>query len=128
MSKIRYFLDNKLAIATIMKSDLDIANAKQEETEGFIDFIMGIDTVEVGICILEVGKNKYKISFRSKEADVNAVASTFGGGGHVLASGSWVLVRRVSRSSFCARALWLPADWQVLSMPFLRRMTKATAV
>ena len=87
MSKIRYFLDNKLAIATVMKSDLDSANAKQEETEGFIDFIMGIDTVEVGICILEVGKNKYKISFRSKGTDVNAVAGTFGGGGHVLASG-----------------------------------------
>lgn len=87
MSKIRYFLDNKLAIATVMKSDIEYAKAKQDETEGFIDFLMGIDTVEVGICILEVGKNKYKISFRSKGTDVNAVAGTFGGGGHVLASG-----------------------------------------
>ena len=32
-------------------------------------------------------KIKLKISFRSKSADVNAVAGSFGGGGHVLASG-----------------------------------------
>ena len=87
MSKIRYFLDNKLAVATVRQIDIESANARQDETEGFIDFLMGIDTVEVGICILEVGKNKYKISFRSKGTDVNAVAGTFGGGGHVLASG-----------------------------------------
>ena len=87
MSKIRYFLDSKLAIATIMKKDIELAGAKQDETEGFIDFLMGIDTVEVGICILEVCQNKFKISFRSKGTDVNAVAGTFGGGGHVLASG-----------------------------------------
>ena len=87
MSKIRYFLDDKLTIATIMQKDIELAGAKQDETEGFIDFLMGIDTVEVGICILEVGQNKFKISFRSKGTDVNAVAGTFGGGGHVLASG-----------------------------------------
>lgn len=87
MSKLRYFLDDKLVIATVMQNDIAISGAKQDETEGFIDFLMGIDTVEVGICILEVGQNKFKISFRSKGADVNAVASSFGGGGHVLASG-----------------------------------------
>ena len=36
---------------------------------------------------METGKNKFKVSFRSKGADVNAVAGTFGGGGHILASG-----------------------------------------
>ena len=36
---------------------------------------------------MEVKKNQYKVSLRSREADVNAVASQFGGGGHVLASG-----------------------------------------
>ena len=62
--------------------------AKQDETEGFIDFIMGISTVQVGVCLMETENNKYKISFRSKGADVNAVAGEFGGGGHTLASGA----------------------------------------
>ncbi len=87
MSKIRYFLDDRLAVGSILEKDLLNSGAKKDETEGFIDFIMGIDTVEVGVCILEMGKDKYKISFRSKGTDVNEVASTFGGGGHVLASG-----------------------------------------
>ncbi len=87
MSKIRYMLLDRFAIATIRLEDLEFAGAKQDETEGFIDFVMGIDGVEVGACVMEIAKNKYKISFRSKGADVNSVASVFGGGGHTLASG-----------------------------------------
>ena len=87
MSKIRYFLDDRLAVASVFEKDIISSGARPDETEGFIDFIMGIDTVEVGACILEIGKDKYKISFRSKGTNVNEVASTFGGGGHMLASG-----------------------------------------
>ena len=56
-------------------------------TEGFVDYPLTIDGVEVSIALLEMKKGQYKASLRSKRADVNAVASTFGGGGHVLASG-----------------------------------------
>ena len=87
MSKLRYFMDDKIAICSVFLSDLASTGAKADETEGFIDFVMGIDTVEVGACVMQIAENKYKISLRSKKADVNAVASSFGGGGHVLASG-----------------------------------------
>lgn len=87
MSRIRYFKNDKIAVATVRQSDFKETNAEKSETEGFIDFVMGIEGVEIGICIMEIEKNKYKISLRSKKADVNKVASTFGGGGHVLASG-----------------------------------------
>ncbi len=87
MSKIRYFHDDRFAVATVTLSDIEKSGAKPDETEGFIDFVMGIDCIEVGACVMEIGVNKYKISFRSKGANVNAVASAFGGGGHILASG-----------------------------------------
>lgn len=87
MSKLRYFENDRFAVATVFKEDLEKAQATASETEGFIDFIMGIDCVEVGACIMEISKNKFKVSLRSKTADVSAVASSFGGGGHVLASG-----------------------------------------
>ena len=87
MQKIRYFHDGRFAIATVSLFDLENCSAKPDETEGFIDFVMGITGVEVGACILQIQENKFKISFRSKSANVNAVASDFGGGGHVLASG-----------------------------------------
>lgn len=86
MSKIRYLLDDRLGIIVVTKDKLEQTGAKAEETEGFVDFVMGIDTVEVGVCIMEI-KNAYKASFRSKKANVNEVASKFGGGGHILASG-----------------------------------------
>ena len=47
MSKIRYFLDDKFAVATIRLNDLIETQARPEETEGFIDFVMGISSVEV---------------------------------------------------------------------------------
>jgi phosphoesterase RecJ-like protein len=87
MSKIRYFYNDRFALATVTKKDLELCDAKADETEGFIDFVMGIIGVEVGACVLEIGENKYKISLRSKDTNVNAVASSFGGGGHILASG-----------------------------------------
>ena len=87
MQRIRYFLDGKFAVATVRLADFEISKARQDETEGFIDFVMGVEGVEVGACVMETAKDKYKISFRSKSADVNGVASMFGGGGHTLASG-----------------------------------------
>ncbi len=87
MSKIRYYHEERFALITITQDLLVETGAKPDETEGFIDFIMGIDSVEVGASLMEIAKNKYKVSLRSKSADVNAVAGAFGGGGHISASG-----------------------------------------
>ncbi len=86
-SKIKFYLDNKFGVVSIFRKDIEECGARVEDTEGIIDFVMGIICVQVGASILELGENKYKISFRSKGPDVNAVAGTFGGGGHILASG-----------------------------------------
>lgn len=87
MEKIRYFADGRIAVISIMQEALKKSGAKIEDTEGFIDFIMGIKGVEIGISVLEIDKEVFKISLRSICADVNAVAQNFGGGGHVLSSG-----------------------------------------
>ena len=87
MTDIRYFNGGRIAVASVLLKDFKQTGAKQEETEGFIDFVMGVDGVEVGACVMETDSNKFKISLRSKGADVNAIAAVFGGGGHRLASG-----------------------------------------
>ncbi len=90
-SSLRFFLDDRLAIITVTKRDLESVGATSDMTEGFIDFPLSIEGVEVAASILESKNNAYKISFRSKgKIDVNEVASTFGGGGHVLASGCMI--------------------------------------
>lgn len=87
MSRIRYFHGGRCAVASVHLSDFEKTGALQEETEGLIDFVMSVDGVEIGACVMETEKDKFKISLRSKVADVNAVAAIFGGGGHKLASG-----------------------------------------
>lgn len=61
-----------------------------ESTEGFIDFVRVIDTVEVAVMIKEAQPKKCKVSLRSKGLDVGSVAMQFGGGGHYRAAGCTV--------------------------------------
>lgn len=88
MNNIRFALEDKFAYILISERDMTELNADKSLTEGFVDFPLSIDGVEVSASILENKKGQYKISLRSKgKVNVSAVAATFGGGGHVLASG-----------------------------------------
>lgn len=88
MSAIRYFEEGKIAVVSVTRKMLAETGASPDMTEGFIDFPLSVVGVEVAVCLLETGDERFKISLRSSgRADVNAVAATFGGGGHILASG-----------------------------------------
>ena len=88
MSRIRYFLGEKLAVISISLETMKQFGADNGMTVGFVDFPLSVDTVEVSASVMEVRKGQYKISLRSKiYADVNKIAGTFGGGGHVRAAG-----------------------------------------
>ncbi|MDE7082301.1 MAG: bifunctional oligoribonuclease/PAP phosphatase NrnA [Clostridia bacterium] len=88
MSKMRFELDDKLAIIVIPNAELQKAGSDTGLTEGFVDFPLTVDGVEVAASLMEYKPNLYKISLRSKgKVNVNEVAVGFGGGGHVLASG-----------------------------------------
>ncbi len=89
ISKMSYYLEDQMVVLVVNKSDLEECNASESMTEGFIDFPMSVRGVEVAISLLEVDDKKYKISFRSKgKVNVNEIASLYGGGGHILASGA----------------------------------------
>ena len=88
MSKMRYFFDDRFALITITQDVMKKCGADNGMTEGFVDFPLSVDTVEIAASIMEVDYKKYKISLRSKNyADVNKLAGTFGGGGHIRAAG-----------------------------------------
>lgn len=91
MAKIRYFHENSIALICVSRDMLRESGASSDMTEGFIDFPLSVDGVEVAACLLETKPHSYKISLRSKgKADVNKIASVYGGGGHVLASGCMI--------------------------------------
>lgn len=88
ISGMRFFSDGKIAIINVTRKDVSDFNATQDMTEGFIDYPLSVNGVEVAVSIMENKDNCYKVSLRSKgRVNVNEVASAFGGGGHILASG-----------------------------------------
>lgn len=88
MGKIRYFHEDRLAVIVITLEAMERCGADNGMTEGFVDFPLNVDSVEVAVSIMEVKKGNYKISLRSKTyVDVNKVAGVYGGGGHIRASG-----------------------------------------
>ncbi len=87
LSSMRFCLDDRLVFLTVTQKDFAETGTDKSHTEGFVDFPLSIDGVEVSVALMEVKKGQYKVSLRSKRADVNAVASEYGGGGHILASG-----------------------------------------
>ena len=87
LASMRFCLEDRLAFLTVTQADFAATDTDKSLTEGFVDYPLTIDGVEVSVAVMEVKRGQYKISLRSKRADVNAVASSFGGGGHVLASG-----------------------------------------
>lgn len=73
---------------TVTQETLENVGAKDEHTEGLVNYARSIRGVEVAIFFREIEKSNYKISFRSKDVvDVNKLARQFGGGGHQRASG-----------------------------------------
>lgn len=91
MSKMRFYLDGAFAIIVISASDLKSSGADKSQTEGFVDFPLSVDGVEVAASVMEFKENQYKVSLRSKgKVNVSELAATFGGGGHVLASGCMI--------------------------------------
>jgi len=88
MSGMRFYHDDRFAVIVVTKKNMEECGADNGMTEGFVDFPLNVDTVEVAASILEVKKGQYKISLRSKTyADVNKLAGVYGGGGHVRAAG-----------------------------------------
>ncbi len=88
LSKVKYYHDDRLAIMTISKKDLDEFSVDEDLTVGLVDYLSKISSVEVGVSILESKANFYRISFRSRKVNVSDIASVFGGGGHKNASGA----------------------------------------
>ena len=89
LHQIHYELDGELAWFIVDNTMMEQCKADKTDVEGFSNFVRAINGVEVALMIMESGKNKCKMNFRSKgKYIVNDIANTLGGGGHPFASGA----------------------------------------
>ena len=88
LNSLQLIADNRIGYMFITQNDFIEFEALESDTENFVNFILSIEGVELGMLFIEL-KNGFKVSFRSKKKfPVNKLAGIFGGGGHVNASGA----------------------------------------
>jgi phosphoesterase RecJ-like protein len=80
--------NGRLAWVVLTRDLMASFNASEEHTEGIVNELLSIDTVEIAVVIREGISGRYKASLRSRGGhDVAQVAQSFGGGGHKNAAG-----------------------------------------
>lgn len=81
-------LRNKIAYTYVTKEDMESCGASPKNLDAIVGYLLNTEGAEVSVFAGERENNIVKLSFRSKNIDVNAVASLYGGGGHILAAGA----------------------------------------
>ncbi len=88
LNSLKIFCDGKVAGMFLDLASMQKLNSTGgDSTEGFIDLIRVIDTVDVAFLISEKAPNFCRVSMRSKGVDVSKIAAKLGGGGHIRAAG-----------------------------------------
>ena len=88
LGKAQFFEGNRIGILTFMKEDFDATGTSSANTSNLVNEIVNIAGVDIAVSVTEIRKNAYKISVRTQgNVDANAIAATFGGGGHKNAAG-----------------------------------------
>ncbi len=100
LKTLEFDCQDKIAYLTITRKIMEKAGAREEDTEGIINYARNIRGVEVGILFREISKGKTRVAFRSHDVDVSKLAAIYEGGGHPRAAGCQVdkdlaTVRRV---------------------------------
>lgn len=88
LSSLEFYHNDSISCISLSLSQMQEANAREEDSDGMINLARDIECVEVAVFLKELEPGKIKVGLRSKKVvDVAAVALKFGGGGHVRASG-----------------------------------------
>ena len=81
-------INGKVASINLTTEMLERNGVSFNDSDGVTSYTRDIEGVEVGLLFKEKSENEIKVSFRSKNyVNVGEIAATFGGGGHVRASG-----------------------------------------
>jgi phosphoesterase RecJ-like protein len=82
------FFDGKCIVSCISKKSMEFYHATHADLDGIVDQLRITKGVDCAIFLTELDFRVYKVSMRSSvQVDVAAVASYFGGGGHIRAAG-----------------------------------------
>ncbi len=89
LQKLHLEMDGKIVWVTVTLEEMDTYGCDRADIEGFVEYLRGIETVQLAILFRESDPGKTKLSFRSSDdIDCSLLAARFGGGGHFHAAGA----------------------------------------
>lgn len=81
-------LQGKLIFSVVTLKELQFYKASSKDCEGIVSELADTEGVEAALFLLEMRPGTWKVSLRSNgKVNVASIAESFGGGGHVRASG-----------------------------------------
>ena len=88
LSSLKKTAGGRIVWAHITASDFAEVSATDQDTEGIVSYVRGVQDAEVGILFREMAGGGVRVSLRARDTvNVAEVAAQFGGGGHRMASG-----------------------------------------
>lgn len=81
-------LDGKVIFSAVKRSDMEFYGVTYKDLDGIVNQLRVTEGVETALFLTETALQEWKVSMRSNGiVDVSAIASYFGGGGHMRAAG-----------------------------------------
>jgi phosphoesterase RecJ-like protein len=91
LDTLELFVEGQVGIVEVTNELMQITGAIKDDTDGLVNMVRKLKTVEVAVMLREEENGDIKISLRSKNyVDVSKIAIKYGGGGHIRASGATI--------------------------------------
>ncbi|MFA5499005.1 MAG: bifunctional oligoribonuclease/PAP phosphatase NrnA [Candidatus Cloacimonadia bacterium] len=87
LATIKSFQEGKIIFFNSSVKMLEENGLTQNDTSKLTNWLENAKGCEIIVYFRELEENAYRLSLRSKSVNINEVAKSFGGGGHILASG-----------------------------------------
>lgn len=92
LSNIEFYENGKIAFIGLTKQILDDSNATPNDTFLIIDFVRGIEGVDIAVLMTYNKPLEQMVSVRTRKSNAQKICKFFGGGGHLNASGCRIFV------------------------------------
>jgi phosphoesterase RecJ-like protein len=88
LTRLDTYEGGKVGVITVSKKDIKKFCKEKPDMDDFINYLMMVKGIEIGIFFIEVQKDYFRVSMRAKDDfNVQKVAAAFSGGGHKKAAG-----------------------------------------
>ena len=107
----KLYRDGQVIVATLSKAETEAVDGLKADAEGIIDSLRDVETVVVACFLREEGASEVKLSLRAKDrVDCAALASAYGGGGHLRAAGATLHMSLAEAEAEVTKALLAAFD------------------